>query len=156
VRLADGVPTVLASTASSESDQAIALAKASSPATRLARRCVLARLALRTSPGAGGDAAVVVTLSLAEESQLRRAGSCRSTVPLAIVVLTLVLDQALRRLVYRPVAPSARRWRAGAGELAARVEVMRSDGWERSRPAVNQIARLADFNLALEDRSARL
>ena len=158
VRLADGVPTVVASTASSESDQAIALAKETIVAGDQGWRDdgVLTRLALRTSPGAGGDAAVVVTLSLAAESQLRARGRLVSLwlVPLAIVVLTLVLDQALRRLVYRPVAAIRQTMaRAGAGELAARVEVMRSDEMGEVATGLNQmLARLADFNLALEDR----
>jgi signal transduction histidine kinase len=158
VRLEGGVPTVVASTASSESDQAIALAKETIVAGDQGWRDdgVLTRLALRTSPGAGGDAAVVVTLSLAAESQLRNRGRLVSLwlVPLAIVVLTLVLDQALRRFVYRPVAAIRQTMaRAGAGELAARVEVVRSDEMGEVATGLNQmLARLADFNLALEDR----
>jgi len=158
VRLADGVPIVVASTASSESDRAIALAKETIVAGDQGWRDdgVLTRLALRISPGAGGDAAVVVTLSLAAESQLRARGRLVSLwlVPLAIVVLTLVLDQALRRLVYRPVAAIRQTMaRAGAGELAARVEVVRSDEMGEVATGLNQmLARLADFNLALEDR----
>jgi signal transduction histidine kinase len=158
VRLEGGVPTVVASTASSESDQAIALAKETIVAGDQGWRDdgVLTRLALRTSPGAGGDAAVVVTLSLAAESQLRNRGRLVSLwlVPLAIVVLTIVLDQALRRFVYRPVAAIRQTMaRAGAGELAARVEVVRSDEMGEVATGLNQmLARLADFNLALEDR----
>jgi signal transduction histidine kinase len=75
-------------------------------------------------------------------------------VPLSIVVLTLVLDQALRRLVYRPIAAIRQTMaRAGAGELAARVEVVRSDEMGEVATGLNQmLERLADFNLALEDR----
>jgi len=158
VRLADGVPTVIASTASSESDRAIALARETIVAGDQGWRDdgVLTRLALRTSPGAGGDAAVVVTLSLAGASQLRARGRLVSLwlVPLSIVVLTLVLDQALRRLVYRPIAAIRQTMaRAGAGELAARVEVVRSDEMGEVATGLNQmLERLADFNLALEDR----
>ena len=158
VRLADGVPTVIASTASSESDRAIALARETIVAGDQGWRDdgVLTRLALRTSPGAGGDAAVVVTLSLAAASQLRARGRLVSLwlVPLSIVVLTLVLDQALRRLVYRPIAAIRQTMaRAGAGELAARVEVVRSDEMGEVATGLNQmLERLADFNLALEDR----
>ena len=158
VRLEGGAPTVVASTASSESDQALALARETIVAGDQGWRDdgALTRLALRTSPGAGGDAAVVVTLSLAPASQLRARGRLVSLwlVPLAIVVLTLVLDQALRRLVYRPVAAIRQTMaRAGAGELAARVEVMRPDEMGEVATGLNQmLERLADFNLALEDR----
>jgi signal transduction histidine kinase len=158
VRLQDGAPTVIASTASSDSDQAIALARETIVAGEQGWRDdgVLTRLALRTSPGAGGDAAVVVTLSLAPASQLRTRGRLVSLwlVPLAILVLTLVLDQALRRLVYRPIAAIRQTMaRAGAGELAARVEVARSDEMGEVATGLNQmLERLADFNFALEDR----
>jgi signal transduction histidine kinase len=158
VRLQDGAATVVASTASSESDGAIALAKETLAAGEQGWRDdgALTRLALRTSPGAGGDAAVVVTLSLAGASQLRTRGRLVSLwlVPLAIVVLTLVLDQALRRLVYRPIAAIRQTMaRAGAGELAARVEVARSDEMGEVATGLNQmLERLADFNLALEER----
>jgi signal transduction histidine kinase len=69
-------------------------------------------------------------------------------------VLTLVLDQALRRVVYRPIAAIRQTMaRAGAGELAARVEVARSDEMGEVATGLNQmLERLADFNLALEDR----
>lgn len=158
VRLQDGAATVVASTASSESDTAIALAKETISAGDQGWRDdgPLTRLALRTSPGAGGDAAVVVTLSLAAASQLRTRGRLVSLwlVPLAIVVLTLVLDQALRRVVYRPIAAIRQTMaRAGAGELAARVEVARSDEMGEVATGLNQmLERLADFNLALEER----
>jgi signal transduction histidine kinase len=158
VRLQDGVPSVVASTASSESDSAIALANQTIVAGEQGWRDdgVLTRLALRTSPGAGGNAAVVVTLSLAAASQLRSRGRLVSLwlVPLAIIVLTLVLDQALRQLVYRPIAAIRQTMaRAGAGELAARVQVARSDEMGDVATGLNQmLERLADFNLALEDR----
>jgi signal transduction histidine kinase len=158
VTLRDGAPTVLASTASSESSQAIALARETILAGEQGWRDdgPLTRLALRTSPGAGGNAAVVVTLSLAAASQLRTSGRLVSVwlVPVAIVVLTLVLDQALRRLVHRPIAAIRQTMaRAGAGELAARVEVARSDEMGEVATGLNQmLERLADFNLALEER----
>lgn len=74
--------------------------------------------------------------------------------PLAIVVLTLVLDQVLRRLVYRPIAAIRETMaRAGAGDLAARVEVARTDEMGEVATGLNQmLARLADFNQALEER----
>lgn len=158
VRLQDGAASVVASTASSESDTAIALAKQTIVAGEQGWRDdgAVTRLALRTSPGPGGDAAVVVTLSLAAASQLRTRGRLVSLwlVPLAIVVLTLVLDQALRRLVYRPIAAIRQTMaRAGAGELAARAAVMRSDEMGEVATGLNQmLERLSDFNLALEDR----
>jgi signal transduction histidine kinase len=158
VRMQDGAAAVVASTASSESDNAIALAKETITSGEQGWQDdgALTRLALRTSPGAGGDAAVVVTLSLAAASQLRTRGRLVSLwlVPLAIVVLTLVLDQALRRVVYRPIAAIRQTMaRAGAGELAARVEVARSDEMGEVATGLNQmLERLADFNLALEDR----
>lgn len=158
VHLDNGVPSVVASTASSESSKAIALAKETLVAGEQGWRDdgALTRLALRTSPGAGGDAAVVVTLSLAAASQLRTRGRLVSLwlVPLSIVVLTLLLDQALRRSVYRPVAAIRQTMaRAGAGDLAARVDVMRSDEMGEVATGLNQmLERLADFNLALEER----
>src|SRR5262249_8546185 len=62
VTLRDGIPAVLASTASSESNTAIALARETIVHGEQGWRDdgPLTRLALRTSPGAGGDAAVVV------------------------------------------------------------------------------------------------
>src|SRR4029079_11383734 len=68
--------------------------------------------------------------------------------------LTLVLAQGLLRLVYRPVAAIRQTMaRAGSGELVAWVGVVRSDEVGDVATGLNQmLARLADFNLALEDR----
>jgi two-component system, NtrC family, sensor kinase len=159
VRLAGGVPEVVASTASSESDAAVALARETLLSGEQGWRDdgALTRLALKTTPvGGGGPAAVVVTISLASIAQLRTRGRLVSLwlVPLAIVVLTLVLDQVLRRLVYRPIAAIRETMaRAGAGDLAARVEVARTDEMGEVATGLNQmLARLADFNQALEER----
>jgi two-component system, NtrC family, sensor kinase len=60
----------------------------------------------------------------------------------------------MRRLVYRPIATMRHTMaRAGAGDLAARAEILRSDEMGEVAPGLNQMLdRLAHFNQALEER----
>jgi signal transduction histidine kinase len=158
VRLEEGRPVVIASTITREADAALALARNTllhgeqgwhddGPVTRLA---------LRTAPTTGGPAAVVVTLAMASMAQLRTRGRLVSLwlVPIAIVVLTLLLDQVLRRLVYRPIAALQETMtRTGGGDLSARAPVARMDEMGAVAAGLNRMLdRLADFNRALEER----
>ncbi len=158
VRLDAGLPVVIASTVTTESDAALALAREAltGGAAQWRDEETVTRIALRTAPTSGGPAAVVVTVSLASMAQLRTRGRLVSfwLVPLAIVVLTVMLDQVLRRLVHRPVGQLRDTMaRAGAGELGARAPVDRLDEMGELAVGLNQMLdRLADFNLALEDR----
>ena len=76
--------------------------------------------------------------------------------PLAVLVLIVVLDQILRRIVYAPVrALRETMARAGAGDLAARAAVFRSDEMgELARGFNEMLDRVSGFNQALEDRVA--
>ena len=158
VRLDHDRPAIVGSTTSGESDAALALAADTLRYGDQGWRDdgAMARLALRTAPAGDGPAAVVVTVSLASMAQLRTRGRLVSLwlVPIAIVVLTLVLDQVLRRLVYRPIRSLRQTMvRAGAGDLAARVEVARTDEMGEVASGLNHMLdRLADFNRTLGER----
>ena len=75
-------------------------------------------------------------------------------VPIAIVVLTLMLDQLLRRQVYRPIASLRDTMtRAGGGDRSARAPIERMDEMGALATGLNQMLdQLADFNRALEER----
>jgi signal transduction histidine kinase len=158
VRLEHGTPVLLASTASGESQVTLSLAKQTLLHGDQGWHDDggLARLALATAPTDQGPVAVVVTISLASVAQLRTRGRLVSfwLLPAAIVVLTLVLDQVLRRLVYRPIASMRHTMsQAGAGDLRARAEVRRLDEMGEVAAGLNQmLGQLDDFNHALEQR----
>ena len=95
-------------------------------------------------------------MSLVSMAQLRTRGRIVSLwlVPIAIVVLTLMLDQLLRRQVYRPIASLRDTMtRAGGGDRSARAPIERMDEMGALATGLNQMLdQLADFNRALEER----
>jgi two-component system, NtrC family, sensor kinase len=160
VQIVDGAPAIVASTTSTESPAALALARDLLTRGDQAPRDdgATSRVAMRSSPAGGDPVAVVVTMSLAPIAQLRTRGRLVSLwlVPLAVLVLIVVLDQILRRVVYAPVkALRETMARAGAGDLAARATVFRSDEMgELARGFNEMLDRVSGFNQALEERVA--
>ena len=159
IQLLDGAPVVVASTMSTESPAALTLARDLLTRGDQSPRDdgAMSRVALRSTPG-GSPVAVVVTMSLAPIAQLRTRGRLVSLwlVPIAIILLIVVLDQILRRVVYAPVRSLHETMaRAGAGELAARAAVFRSDEMGALARGFNEmLERLSGFNQALEERVA--
>jgi signal transduction histidine kinase len=158
IQLVDGAPTVVASTTSTESSAALTLARDLLTRGDQAPRDdgTMSFVAMRSAPAGGNLVAVVVTMSLASIAQLRTRGRLVSLwlVPLAVIVLIFVLDQILRRVVYAPVrALRETMARAGAGDLAARAAVFRSDEMgELARGFNEMLGQLSGFNQALEER----
>ena len=158
VRLDGDRAVIIASTTSRESDTALALARRTLLEGEQGWQDdgALSRLALKTAPTGGPPAAVVVTMSLVSMSQLRTRGRIVSLwlVPIAIVVMTLMLDQLLRRQVYRPIASLRDTMtRAGGGDRSARAPIARMDEMGALATGLNQMLdQLADFNRALEER----
>jgi two-component system NtrC family sensor kinase len=158
VQLSGGAPTILASTASTESPAALALARDTLVRGEQGWRDdgVVSRVALRSAPDGGGPVAVVVTVSLAPIAQLRARGRLVSLwlVPIAVVVLIFVLDQILRRIIYAPVAALRETMtRAGSGDFTARASVFRADEMgELARGFNDMLDRVSGFNQALEER----
>jgi signal transduction histidine kinase len=159
IQLVDGAPVLIGSTTSTESPAALALARDLLTRGDQAPRDdgTVSRVALRSAP-AGSPVAVVVTMSLAPIAQLRTRGRLVSLwlVPIAVIVLIVVLDQILRRIVYAPVRSLHETMaRAGAGDLAARAAVFRSDEMGALARGFNEMLdRLSGFNQALEERVA--
>jgi two-component system, NtrC family, sensor kinase len=160
IQLVDGSPMVVASTTSTESPAALELARDLLTHGEQGPRDdgTMSRVAMRSAPAGGNPFAVVVTMSLASIAQLRTRGRLVSLwlVPLAVVILIFVLDQILRRIVYAPVRVLRETMtRAGAGDLAARAAVFRSDEMgELARGFNDMLDRLSGFNQALEERVA--
>jgi two-component system, NtrC family, sensor kinase len=160
IQLVDGSPAVVASTASTESPAALTLARDLLTHGEQGPRDdgTMSRVAMRSAPAGGSPFAVVVTMSLAPIAQLRTRGRLVSLwlVPLAVIILIFVLDQIMRRIVYAPVrALRETMTRAGAGDLAARAAVFRSDEMgELARGFNDMLDRLSGFNQALEERVA--
>jgi signal transduction histidine kinase len=100
--------------------------------------------------------AVAVTLSLAALDQLAQRGrrvTLLFAIP-AIVVLTVLVDLLAQRLVHRPITSIRDTMRrAGAGELAARAPVDRSDEIGEVADGLNDmLGRLEQFQVDLQTR----
>ncbi len=100
--------------------------------------------------------AVVLTYSLASVEELRRQGRTVMLwfVPAAIVLLTLLLDLATRRLIHRPIAAIHRTMqRVKAGQLEARAPVARTDEIGAVAVGLNDmLSEMEGFNVALRER----
>ena len=160
IQLVDNAPSVVASTASTESPAALSLGRDLLTRGEQPPRNdgTMSRMAMRSAPAGAGPYAVVVTMSLAPIDQLRTRGRLVSLwlVPLAVLVLIFVIDQILRRVVYAPVRVLRETMtRAGAGDLAARAAVFRSDEMGALARGFNEmLERVSGFNQALEERVA--
>jgi len=155
---ADGAH-LLASTSSDE--RAEALAAAAQAATRRETIVVnspkgiaiTAVPTLRDGQVVGG---VVVTVSLGAIAQLRTKGR-RVTLlfaPIAVLLLTLLIDWFARRLIHQPVARIHEAMhRAGRGDFSARASIVRPDEIGDVASGLNDmLARLQNFNVALQER----
>jgi two-component system, NtrC family, sensor kinase len=108
---------------------------------------------LRDGQVVGG---AVVTVSLGAIAQLRTKGR-RVTLlfaPIAVLLLTLVIDWFARRLIHQPVARiHDAMHRAGQGDFSARASVVRPDEIGAVASGLNDmLARLQNFNVALQER----
>jgi signal transduction histidine kinase len=104
------------------------------------------------------SAAAVVTVSLGSVAQLRTKGR-RVTLwfaPIVVVLLTLLIDWFARHLIHRPVARiHDAMQKAGAGDFSARASIVRPDEIGEVAAGLNEmLARLQDFNVALQDKVA--
>jgi two-component system, NtrC family, sensor kinase len=100
--------------------------------------------------------AVVVTYSLASVDELRRRGRTVVLwfVPGAVLLMTLVLDQLMRRMVHAPIAGIRRTMRrVRAGDLGARAPVQRNDEIGAVAQGLNEmLAEMEGFNVSLQER----
>jgi signal transduction histidine kinase len=98
----------------------------------------------------------VVTVSLGAIAQLRTKGR-RVTLlfaPIAVLLLTLLIDWFARRLIHQPVARIHEAMhRAGQGDFSARASIVRPDEIGDVASGLNDmLSRLQNFNVALQER----
>jgi two-component system, NtrC family, sensor kinase len=108
---------------------------------------------LREGQVVGG---AVVTVSLGAIAQLRTKGR-RVTLlfaPIAVLLLTLLIDWFARRLIHQPIARIHEAMhRAGRGDFSARATIVRRDEIGEVAGGLNDmLARLQNFNVALQER----
>ena len=155
----DARPKVVASTSSDERDEAIALAadviRGRPPEWRDLQGS-LTSFAMPVMRGDTREAAVVVTMSRAAVDELRTRGRLVTLwlAPLAIIVLTILIDQVAREFIYRPLAGiHLTMRRTGAGETGARAPVLRQDELGAVALGLNQmLERIEGFSAALQER----
>ena len=154
-----GKPKVVASTSSDERDEAIALAAEiirGRPPEWQDSQGALTSFAMPVMRGETREAAVVVTMSRAAVDELRTRGRLVTLwlAPLAIIVLTILIDQVAREFIYRPLAGiHLTMRRTGAGETGARAPVLRQDELGAVALGLNQmLERIEGFSAALQDR----
>jgi signal transduction histidine kinase len=154
-----GEPVILASTSSHERREAIAeataVANGKSPEWHEDRGS-LAWYALPVMRGDARWAAVVLTVSREAIVQMGTRGRLITLwlAPIAVVLLTLLLDQLARPLIYRPLAAIRHAMReAGRGTLLARAPVLREDELGAVAHGLNQMLdRLTTLQFALQER----
>jgi two-component system NtrC family sensor kinase len=157
IALTPAGPELLASTLSEERADVLALSSRAiaDDAVRSERRDDLlsaaAPMRVRDEP-----MAAVATVSLASVHQVRERGRAIAlvfTLPV-IVMVTWLVDLAVRALVHRPVADIRETMqRAALGQLGARASVMRADELGAVSEGLNDmLARLEGFNAALHER----
>ena len=155
----DARPKVVASTSSDERDEAIALAadviRGRPPEWRDLQGS-LTSFAMPVMRGDTREAAVVVTMSRAAVDELRTRGRLVTLwlAPLAIIVLTILIDQVAREFIYRPLAGiHLTMRRTGAGETGARAPILRQDELGAVALGLNQmLERIEGFSAALQER----
>jgi signal transduction histidine kinase len=155
----EGAPVIVASTSSNERREAIAEATAvanGKPPEWREDRGSLAWYALPVMRGDERWAAVVVTVSREAIVQMGTRGRLITLwlAPIAVILLTLLLDQLARPLIYRPLAAIREAMReAGRGDLLARARVLREDELGAVAHGLNQMLdRLTTLQLALQER----
>jgi len=154
-----GAPVIVGSTSSNERREAVA--EAAAVATGKSPEWAegpgsLAWYALPVMRGEDRWAAVVVTVSRDAIVQMGTRGRLITLwlAPIAMVLLTLLLDQLARPLIYRPLAAIRHAMReAGRGDLMARAPVIREDELGAVAHGLNQMLdRLTTLQLALQER----
>lgn len=159
VTLESREPVIVASTFSSERKEVIELAR-----EVMSRREILTVeqtplvhvVGVPTKRNERVWGAVVLTYSLASVQELRREG--RTTVfwfvPVAIVIMTLLLDLLTRRMIHAPIAGIRKAMqRVQAGDFSARTPVARNDEIGVVARGLNDmLAEMEGFHVALQER----
>jgi two-component system, NtrC family, sensor kinase len=151
-------PTVLASTSSAERPEAIGVAKqamAKNDAVA-AGTGVMRMVAVPVRHDDRVIGGVVATYTTGSVDELRRRGRTVVLwfVPAAILLLTLLVDLATRRLIHRPIGGIRRTMhRVRGGDLGSRAPVLRNDEIGELAAGLNDmLAEMENFNVALQDR----
>ncbi|HET7220952.1 MAG TPA: ATP-binding protein, partial [Vicinamibacterales bacterium] len=152
-----GATQIVASTSSEEREESLALGRravvtGTMQRERNAQRTVVAVPVARN----GRQLAVVAAVSMAGANQVRTRGSeilLWFSVP-TIVLVTLLIDVAMRRLIHRPVGELRRTIaRVSAGDLTSRASVLRQDELGTVAAGLNEmLVRLDHANDALQQR----
>jgi signal transduction histidine kinase len=152
-------PKVVASTSSDERDEAVGLAAdviRGRPPEWQDWQGSLTSFAMPVMRGETREAAVVVTMSRGAVDELRTRGRLVTLwlAPLAIIVLTILIDQVAREFIYRPLAGiHLTMQQTGMGETGARAPVLRQDELGAVALGLNQmLERIEGFNAALQER----
>jgi signal transduction histidine kinase len=152
-------PTVVASTASAEGQDWLALAREATRRDEIVTSEPVKQIHLVGVPAKRDGrvwGAVVVTYSLASVEELRREG--RSVVlwfvPAAVILMTVVLDLLMRRLVHKPIDGIRKTMqRVRARDLGARAPVLRNDEIGAVAQGLNEmLAELEGVNVSLQER----
>lgn len=151
-------PDIIASTSSAERPEAVAVARRAMQQNEIAFAGggVVRLVAVPARHDDRVIGGVVATYSLASVDELRRRG--RTVVlwfiPAAVLLLTLLLDLATRRLIHRPISgirTTMRRVRRGV--LGARAPVARNDEiGELARGLNDMLAEMERLNTSLQER----
>jgi two-component system NtrC family sensor kinase len=151
-------PDIIASTSSAERPDAIAVARRA----MVSNETVLAGGGLQRMvavPARHDDriiGGVVATYSMASVEELRRRGRTVVLwfVPAAILLLTLLVDLATRRLIHRPISGIRKTMqRVRGGDLSARAPILRNDEIGELAKGLNEMLReMENFNTALQER----
>lgn len=151
-------PDVIASTSSAERADAIAVARRAMTSNEIAMageglQRMVAVPARHDDRVIGG---VVATYSMASVDELRRRGRTVVLwfVPAAILLLTLLVDLATRRLIHRPIGRIRKTMqRVRSGDLSARAPVLRRDEIGELAEGLNEMLReMENLNSALQER----
>lgn len=161
VSVADSSTTILASTSSGDHAEDIDLARRASghsDAVWKDEETLLPRVAVPLEREGRRMGAVVVTVSLGSIAQLRTRGRLFGAgfSLVAILLSTLIIDFAARRVIHRPLGQiSETMKRAGAGELGARAPMARPDEIGSIALGLNQMLdKLEHHHVALKERVA--
>jgi len=159
VTMENGEPTVVASTSSAERTAWLALARQAITSDDVVTSEPLKQIHLVGVPTRRDGrvwGAVVVTYSLASIEELRRQGRTVVLwfVPVAVLLMTVVLDLLMRRMVHRPIAGIRKTMeRVRARDLGARAPVLRNDEIGAVAQGLNEmLAEMEGFNEALRER----
>jgi two-component system, NtrC family, sensor kinase len=159
VTMENGEPTVLASTSSSERQDWLALARQVITRDEVVTSEPVKQIHLVGVPTKRDGriwGAVVVTYSLASIEELRRQGRTVVLwfVPLAVLLMTVVLDLLMRRMVHKPIAGITKTMRrVRARDLGARAPVLRADEIGAVAQGLNEmLSEMEGFNEALQGR----